>query len=227
MYSTGIFVTVGLIILFSTVWGFNRGILRMIIPLASIIISILIAYYTTAPIVKLVTNNSFAYSTIEEKVKKSIPNPSQKIDTKDLQNKYIEEANYPAIIKEALINGNTKENYEKLGVDSFSDYLSKTISSLVTKAMVSVGIFVIAFIIVRIICRVLKIANNLPIIHGVSSVLGAILGLAIGIIIAGIVVIVYGLLTADLSGFEALNSLFSNKVINETLNNNLFLKWLL
>ncbi len=213
--------------------GYHMGFMRLIVSLCLTILSFTIAMVLVKPLETYITENTGLYEKISKNVEKQIDkNVSDSIDensinVKDLEEQYIKDLNVPNVIKDSLIKGNTDENREKLGVYTFSGYLS----DYLTRIIIRVIAYLILFIAFRIACvLVVEIANVialLPVIKEVNKFVGGVVGVIYGIFILWCICLILTSIAGTKDGSEILRVISSNTFLNFIYSNNLILKILI
>lgn len=102
---------------------------------------------------------------------------------RELQIKAIENAGFPDFVREKLLENNNSEVYKQLGVTGFSGYISSYLAKMVIDIIAFLLTFLAATLVVRIIMYSLNVVGELPVIHGLNQIGGAILGMGTALII--------------------------------------------
>ena len=105
-----------------------------------------------------------------------------------------------------------------LGVNSFEQYLTASITKFAVNAVAVFAVLILAFLVTWLIGLLLKIASKLPVINSVNKFLGAAIGLLLGVLIVWILgAVVYVLiLTGDRPKLvEAMNGSYLLKFANQ------------
>lgn len=130
----------------------------------------------------------------------------------------IEALPLPDVLKEMLLKQDTAAVYEMLGVNSFEQYLTASITKFAVNAVAVFAVLILAFLVTWLIGLLLKIASKLPVINSVNKFLGAAIGLLLGVLIVWILgAVVYVLiLTGDRPKLvEAMNGSYLLKFANQ------------
>ena len=117
-----------------------------------------------------------------------------------------------------LLKQDTAAVYEMLGVNSFEQYLTASITKFAVNAVAVFAVLILAFLVTWLIGLLLKIASKLPVINSVNKFLGAAIGLLLGVLIVWILgAVVYVLiLTGDRPKLvEAMNGSYLLKFANQ------------
>ena len=120
-----------------------------------------------------------------------IKNLIGKIDlTREQQISAIENANIPQLFRDLLLENNNAEIYKNLGVSTFGEYVGAYMAKVIADF---VG-FLLTLLIVTIVVRTIGLISDLPVIGGLNRIAGGVLGMATGVIIIWVILIVVTLL---------------------------------
>ena len=110
--------------------------------------------------------------------------------SKAQQTEMIEQSRLPRFIKNILLENNNSEIYDRLGVETFTEYLTAYLTELIVNIIAYVTTFVLAYLIYRMILAAAHLVDHLPLAHSLNHGLGAVLGLAQGLVILGVFFVV-------------------------------------
>lgn len=219
-------IGVGLFVVAMIAIGLKRGLVKMAFSLVSVfVILILVNILTpsvkqllkTTPIYESINSNIEAY--VNKNVESSTENMMQ--SGVNAQKKIIEELPLPKGVINTLVENNNQESYDSMKVNSFSSYISESLTDMVLGALTFVILFIIISLLVRILMHVLDIVAKLPIIHTFNSMGGAIIGFAEAIIIIWIACIVVTVFSATPWGQEVCKAIADNDILSFLYDNNL------
>lgn len=143
---------------------------------------------------------------------------------KDLQVKAIEMAEMPDIFKSLLSDNNNSEIYEKLGVETFPQYVGEFLSRLIIHIVAFLCTFLLVTIIIRAIVFALDIVSNLPVLGFVNRLAGGVVGIAGGLVIVWVLFIIVTLLYTTSIGRDIYEVIRENAVLNMIYEYNPFMK---
>ena len=106
--------------------------------------------------------------------------------TKSQQTELIEKAQIPAFAKKILLENNNSEIYARLGVETFTDYVKTYVTDLVVNILAYVTTFILSYLIYRLLLAAVHLVDHLPLAGSLNHGLGALLGLAEGLVLLGI-----------------------------------------
>ena len=100
----------------------------------------------------------------------------------DMQTNILRELPLPEVIKSNIIDNNTGDVYELLGVDKFVDYVASYIAHSIINGIAFLLSFTLAIIIVKVALYAINILTTIPGISFINSVGGMLLGGAMAIL---------------------------------------------
>lgn len=179
-----VMIVIILFLLAFLIGGAARGFLRIILTTFSLVITLILAGALAKPLAEYVEKNTpighRVESRIEEYVNSSLGGAAGAVDK--AEDSFIEALPLPASMKEDLRARNTLAGYVDQGVDGFAGYIAVNLSSLVIRILSYVLLFLVIFLIIRLILRFSNVINHIPIIGGINRIIGAVFGLAEGVL---------------------------------------------
>ncbi len=176
--------------------GWKKGLVRTILSLCSLVISLVLVWILFPHVSSLLESFTPLRETVYEHVSgflaEEIPELLEQLPSTDTsaQNELIEKLPLPKELKEKLSQNNTLNVYETLGVESFTEYLSTSVTNLVIQGAALLLTLIISFIGVKILINVLDLVAKLPVINAANKSGGAIVGLVVGYLIVQIIFLV-------------------------------------
>lgn len=180
--------------------GYKKGMVKIVLSMVAMVIAYVLAAALTIPASMALKSATPIYDTIEESVGKMVK--ESKVDSTS-----IEKLNLPAQIEEKIMEG---ANDVATG---FNDYLVKTISNLILKALTFFILMIIIYIILSIIIKVLDFVAKLPLINSINKSGGLVIGLAKGLIYVWIACLVITACSDKAWAQEAFRQINSNKLL--------------
>lgn len=132
----------------------------------------------------------------------------------------IENAEIPEIFREMLLENNNSEIYENLGVSTFGEYVGSYLAKIIADFVGFLLTLLIVTIVVRTIIYTLGIISDLPVVGGLNRVAGGVLGLATGVIIIWVVLIVVTLLYTTAVGEACFRNIADSQLLTFLYENN-------
>lgn len=228
-------LAVAAIIILSVVIGYNRGLIKSVMGLASGIIAIILALALT-PALSGFINDNFVHPAISSFVEQKIVSvtPSQKSDDESVQ-EMIEDR--PSEFQDVLdFFGMT---FDELKTSLFGDKkdtapaqtgsesnngglvkeagmkISKNVSGLVSSVIAFLIIYILSLVILKIVTSMLNGLFSLPVLKTSNKVLGALIGLVTGVLSCFIVCTVVARVLPYLAQTD--NPFFANVTSDKTL----------
>ena len=146
---------------------------------------------------------------------------------KDTQIKLIEDSELPEFLKTALLENNNSEIYGKLGVKTFPEYISTYASNVVVSILSFVITFLLVWILIRAFIAVADLLSFLPIIHGLNTAAGAVLGGVLALLFIWIIFLVLTLVCATDAGKPCLEMINESGLLRFLYEHNVLLKMLI
>lgn len=132
---------------------------------------------------------------------------------KDAQVAAIEGADIPEIFKSLLLTNNNEDIYEKLGADTFVQYIAKAAAKLIINILAFILTFIIITIILRAVIFALDIIANLPVLGLINRLAGGILGAGGALIIVWVLFMFVTFLYTTSFGKEAYTAIQNNGIL--------------
>lgn len=224
-----ILITLVLLVASMFFYGYNRGLTRMILSVCMSVAAFVLSFLLAAPIELFLKNNTPVYDNVNKKMEKYVDKYiSEEINdaTEDVQKKSIKKLNVPSSLKKTIEKGNTKEIRDKIGAETFTEYVAKMLTDKLISCLTFIIVFVILNIGLRVVAGMINFVSYLPLIRDVNRWLGGLLGLAEGIILVWLLCVLVTACASTKMGQEILNAISSNQVLNFIYNNNLITKFL-
>ena len=211
-----------------TIWGHYRGFFKMIVGLAALAIAIVGTVVIGSPIAKRLCE-----SDLQTKVEEKLEGYVTEYTTEDLetlvgsaQDEAIDELPLPEILREVLKRNNASDVYANLGVDTFSEYLCRFLSHLVIYAAVCAVVFLVLLIATHVVFFLLNIVAKLPILSGMNSLAGAVVGFVQAVAYVWFFILVVTAFAGHDWGADCLQMIRDNTFLSFLYENNLLLKYI-
>lgn len=144
---------------------------------------------------------------------------------RDAQVAAIEGADLPKVFKSLLLDNNNEDMYEKLGADTFVQYIAKGASKVIINILAFILTFIIITIILRAVIFALDIIANLPVLGLINRLAGGILGAGGALIIVWILFMLITFLYTTSFGKEAYTAIQNNAILEIIYDYNPILKF--
>ena len=187
--------------------GYRRGGVRIILSMASLVLTILISAYFTPTVSKILKEHTPIYDTIYEQMENFVEKKMDKgAEDEDLA---LMDLPLPKSLTGVLVENNNRDTYDVLGATTFGSYTAGSLSIILLNAISYIGIFIIVNIVFKIILVAADILSKLPIISGLNRLIGMILGIIQGTLILWVLCIALTAISGTLLGqqiFEMINA---------------------
>ena len=217
--------------------GSKDGFAKTVVSFFGIFIAIILAVSLSKPIANYAYTN-FAQKPIENAIESSIGAELDKASESDPSAQELLLGVEGAIEKLPEFINNSLKTEEKqaeisdhivklytTNVSEFSHNITETVVKPILISILAVAVFVIVFLVVFIVCvilsKALKIVNKLPLLGGVNSLLGGIIGFLKGLII--VLIINYVIVSLTSSGTNIFGVITAETVHSSLIMKNLAL----
>ncbi len=203
-------------------YGAAKGLVRMIMSFAAVLLTVLIVSIICEPLGEIVKEQTTMYESIEAGigtyVGQSVGNVADSFanGTQELLDKMM----LPELLKESLLRGDTPGNYQSMGVSDAASYVTAWLTNLVYSALIFVGAFIIVRFVLWIVTLILNAVMRLPVLKQLNSLAGAILALAMGVVLLWIGCMIVTAGAATSWGQEAMRLIEESTVLNTIYNYN-------
>lgn len=138
----------------------------------------------------------------------------------NMQEAAIKAANIPDVFKNLLLKNNNKETYQKLGANTFLQYIGAYIAKLVIDIIAFILTFIVVTVILRAVIFALDIVSELPVVGFFNHLGGGVLGIGIALIIVWILFMLVTLLYTTDIGKEMYGMIENNSMLKIIYDNN-------
>lgn len=139
---------------------------------------------------------------------------------RDVQISAIEAADLPDVFKNLLTENNNSEMYQRLGAETFAQYVGNFLSELILNILAFLGSFILITIVIRAIVFALDIVSNLPVLGALNRIAGGIVGLAGALVIVWTAFVVITLLYVTSVGKELYHMIETDVFLNALYQHN-------
>ena len=133
----------------------------------------------------------------------------------------------PQSFQNALIQNNTISSHINLGANTFLEYISGFITSIVINIIAMVLVFIIVYIGLTILTHFINFVAKLPVINGLNKILGAAVGGIWGLLIIWFVLALSTLYFSAQGGFDIYTELENSNIARPLNEFNFMLNWIL
>lgn len=170
-------IVILLIVLLLMVRGYRKGLVQMVASMTTLILAIFLVSIATPHISNVLKTRTPVYNMIEEKCEDLIKSGTDQISSKIEESEWIENLKVPGFLQEMIKENNNTVSYEKMNVDSFGEYISHFLATMILNVVSYIITFIAALILIKVIAGALGLLTHLPVIHSMNRILGAVMGL--------------------------------------------------
>lgn len=209
--------------------GRKVGFIKTIFSIFSIIIAIVVSSALSPYVSKALRTNEKFYNYINERVEDVI---NLKVEDKDKttvseQTEAINKLSLPESIKKNLLeNKNNSEVYKALHVDTFKEYVSGYITTIVINAIAFIITYLIVTILLFTVCIALNIISKLPIINGLNKTAGLLVGLFEGLLVIWMLCIVLTAFSSTETAQKLFEMIKESQFLSCLYDNNLLIRFI-
>lgn len=139
---------------------------------------------------------------------------------RDVQISAIEAADLPDVFKNLLTENNNSEMYQRLGAETFAEYVGNFLAELILNILAFLCTFILITIVIRAIVFALDIVSNLPVLGILNRLAGAVIGTAGALVIVWTVFVVITLLYVTSVGKELYHMIETDVFLNALYQHN-------
>ncbi len=206
-----VFLAVILLVIFSGIRGWHKGLLRILLSLVSIVIIIVVMGAASPHITNYLKRNTPVYSKIEKQSEIHIK--------KQIENKSMDQTGIPERLV-ALIGGKEQSAYTKSEIKT----MAQKRASMILTAISFFLAFVAASILLGVIGNVLSLVNHIPILGGINRILGLLAGVLQGILIVSLLFLLLSVTADTETGRMLVEQVHKNSILNLLYEKNLLLE---
>ncbi|MDO4454082.1 MAG: CvpA family protein [Eubacteriales bacterium] len=170
-------IVILLVVLLFMVKGYRKGLVQMVASMTTLILTIFLVSIATPHISNALKTQTPVYNMIEEKCEDFIKSGTDQISSKIEESEWIENLKIPEFLQEMIKENNNTVSYEKMNVDSFGEYISHFLATMILNVLSYIITFIAALILIKVIAGALGLLTHLPVIHSMNRILGAAMGL--------------------------------------------------
>lgn len=215
-----------LTLVISTLHGYRKGFIKIVITLISFVLTLWLVSVVTPYISTYLVEHTGLYDAVKGQVAEAFADNNALLDNTIPENQTttINSYDVPSVMKSTLITNNTAETYTRLAVSAFEDY----ISSFLARIIINLAAFVCTFLMITIFLRMtffsLEIISKIPIIKGINKFAGLFAGFAEGLIIVWIFFLAVTMFAGNTIGRQIFDLVQSDPLLNILYNSNVLLK---
>lgn len=220
-------------ILFSLILGIRRGFIKNLTVLGSSVVAIIVTFLLLGTVTQFVDANlnltEYFAQKFRVKVESSLPEGfTTEMGELPLlaQASVIEGMPFPQTLKDKITENNHTSMYELLGVSGFVEYLTHYIAGCLVRIICFFVLFLVVFLVLRLIFGNLTHVSTLPIINGIDSLLGGVLGLGVALVVIWLFFLILTLFCTTALGQMSFAMIGQSRLLSWLYDNNILLNFL-
>ena len=223
-----------LVLLLFALQGYRRGFVKTLVSMAFIFVAIILVQFVTPYISSFLKEHTPVYDYVKEQCAQAFvqgENGEEEYEQEEAsrleQTQIIEELPLPDALKKELLQNNNKAGYERLSVETFTDYIAGYMADLIMNLITYVVSLLVVWILLRIAAMALDIISHIPILHGMNHIFGFLIGLVQGVFLVWIVFLVITMCSSTEMGRQLLAMIYESPILDGLYNANILLRWML
>lgn len=176
-------IAVGVYLAGMILYGHYRGFIKLAVSATALVLTLVVVHTVSPHVTDFIKNNTAISEAFENSMQKAaglMDMPETKEPSQ--QRLVIEGLDFPTQLKKALLENNNNEVYEILGVETFTQYVSRYLSNAIINIIGFLLVFILVYAAIRMITVWLDLVAKLPVLSGTNKIAGAILGGAEGLL---------------------------------------------
>lgn len=202
--------------------GYRKGALRIVVSVASLILTLFLAAYFTPEAAKLLKEHTPMYETVYTQMDKFIGERLSEENNTGEEEK-LEGLPLPGILKDVLIDNNNEASYGLVGAMDLRSYTTRSLSAMLVNAIAFIALFIAISIIFRVIMVLADIIGRIPVIKGLNRLAGFFVGLAESILILWVLCIVLTAFSGTSGGQKIMELVSDSTFLTLIYDNNLLM----
>lgn len=217
-------VVIGIMFLICLFVGWARGLFKVLISVAGLIASIMIAVYVAPNVSGYLEENT----EIDNNIANHIAEELHFIDTgeeasRGVQVEVINELPISETLKANILNNNNSEMYEALEAIGVYDYIAKSMAVVILNSAVFMLLVIVCRVFFATLGKAVHGLTKLPIVHSVDKIGGGILGGMQGLIMIWFIFLLLSITSTSEISQEMITSISQFPIFKLLYDNNLLL----
>ena len=206
--------------------GYRRGFVREVVSTFFVILSFLMVWLINPYVNEFIRKNTPVCEKIQESCRKAVQSQidAERSTEEDEETAFIDNLNLPDVLKKGIIENNNAEGYRYLAVNSFTDYISRSVALMAVNGISFLVSFLAATILIRAITFALDLLSKLPVINGVNKITGALVGCLKSVLFIWIALLAMTILCGTEIGGTGMELIQGDVFLDFLYNQNLFAK---
>lgn len=196
--------------------GYRRGFVKEVVSACLVLLSIALVWAVNPYVNRFIRENTSIYESIQagcEEMVNSRTENLQGISAED-QTGVLDSLPFPELLVKGLKKNNTAEVYQYLSVNSFVEYVSGYLATIIVNGLSFALSFLLATLLIRMVTFALDIISRLPVLNGVNRVTGALAGLVKGVVFVWIALLLVTVFCSTQAGGRLLSMVREDRFLS-------------
>ncbi len=164
-------------------YGHWKGFIRMSVSALALIVALGASHAISPRVSSYLSSSNTVTNIVEHQIRDALSLPEEEPENAAEQKEILNEISMPDFLRSELVKNNSKAMYEKLGAETFTGYISGFLTRRLIEVFSFLGVFLAIFLTLRLFLMFLNVVTQLPVIHGLNQIAGALLGGIEGVIL--------------------------------------------
>lgn len=142
----------------------------------------------------------------------------------ETQNELIRRLPLPQIFRKQLLENNTQDGYQRLGVTTFLDYITHFCAAMILNVVSFTVTFLLIQILFRLVIGTLNILARIPVIGGLNRAAGLLLGLLEALLLLWVFFMVVSAIQTTEAGLYLMSMIQESRLLGYLYDSNLFMQ---
>ncbi len=217
-------IVIGIIFLICLIVGWARGLFKVLLSVAGMIASMILAIY----IAPNISGYLEEHTTVDDEIAVYISEELQFSDDEEetsrgIQVEVINNLPVSETLKANILNNNNSEMYSALDATGVYDYIAKSLAVVILNTTVFLVLLFVAQIFFGTLAKAAKGLSKLPIVRSIDKIGGGVLGAMQGVMIIWILFLLLSVTSTSSISQEIITSINGFPLFKLLYNNNLIL----
>ena len=119
-------VIAALLLAFTCIRGYKRGLIREVVSLICVFLSMAIVWFVNPYVNQFIRETTSVYEKVQDSCQEFVEKKyNTQISSGESQDTFINEMNLPDLLSKGMVQNNNSDIYQYLAVTTFSDYIAQ------------------------------------------------------------------------------------------------------
>lgn len=206
------------ILIIGIIVGWFRGFTNILFETATTLVAIILAIILCGPVAKAIIKNENLMGKLESKVSSALKldEAANKVPSAD---ELFKNVNLPSVITDKISSGldEKTQNTAKAAAQATAQFVSR----LIIYVACFIVVFIVAIIAIHLLDKFFDLINKLPVVKEVNALVGAAVGFLLALFVVWLFFAVVTLLSSTPFGASMMTQISSSKILNFLYTNNI------